>query len=113
MNPLKPIKNRDTLRDVCVSVQNGLCAVCGRGMHGDSEVHEAVVKRGDLPGDKRVFAPINCCALHSACHKNTKSVDKACADWLVNWYGLSLLKLYLSELNMKIYPSRALDILGL
>jgi hypothetical protein len=111
MNFLSPIKDRDHLRDVCVTAQYNICVVCGKGLYGDAEVHEAVVKRGDLPGDKRVFAPVNCCALHKSCHENTKEVDEACADFLVFRYGLFLVQKYLIELKMKVYPARAREIL--
>jgi len=111
MNFLSPIKDRDHLRDVCITAQYNICVICGKGLYGDAEVHESIVKRSDLPNDKRIFAPVNCCALHSHCHENTAAVDEACADWLIGRYGLFLIQDFLIGLKMKVYPTRAQIIL--
>lgn len=105
------LTERDELRIICVRRQDNICVICGHGMYGDAAVHEAVVKRGDLPGDPRVFNPVNCVAIHNGCHENTKEVDDICARYLVRTYGIHLLADFIRSLNMKEPPGRARDIL--
>ena len=107
------ITERDALRDICVQRQENVCVVCGHGMYGDAQVHEAIIKRSDLPGDTRVFSPINCVALHAKCHENTKNVDDVCMLYLIGHYGITLVMGFILSLNMKKLPGRAQAILNI
>lgn len=108
------VNERDALRALCVYRQKDICVVCGHGMYGDSAVHEAIIKRGDLPGDPRVFNPVNCVALHhtTGCHENTEKVDVACARYLIEFYGAEVVSGFINSLGMRKIPGRARAALG-
>jgi len=101
------VNSRDALRQIVVDRQDDVCVVCGRGMYGDSAVHEAIIKRSDLPDDARIFVPINCVALHNGCHENTKRVDTICRAYLTGHYGARAIKGWILSLNMIKIPPRA------
>lgn len=82
--------------------------MCGRGLHGGGHLHEAIVKRGDLPNDPRIFVPENCCVLHEHCHKNTRQVDEICVRWLVSRYPHGVFE-FIKSLGMKTVPWRVKD----
>ena len=103
--------DRDELRRTCVLRQDDICVVCGHGMYGDAAVHEAIVKRGDLPGDPRAFNPVNCVAIHNGCHENTREVDGKCSRYLIRHYGLKVVVDFILSLNMRQNPGRARVIL--
>lgn len=102
---------RDAFRDKLCRRQavNGvpLCAVCARGMYGDAAVHEAIVKRGDLPADERIMAEVNCVVIHQACHENTRKVDDACIAYLKSHYGIHLIVEFLRWIGFDALPVRA------
>ncbi len=111
---IMPEEERDHLRRILCDRQRvsdvELCVVCRRGMYGDSEIHEAIVKRGDLPSDPRIFAEVNCVVLHHKCHENTAAIDAVCAAYLISHYGISLVVEYLEWLGMEVLPGRAREI---
>lgn len=102
------MNKRDKLRELCAERQDDLCVVCDRGLYGSGHLHEAIIKKGDLPKDNRIFVPENCCVIHEHCHKNTKEVDVKCIRWLINKYGSSVAD-FINSLNMKVLPGRAMD----
>ncbi len=106
---------RDELRRVCVLRQKDICVVCGRGMYGDAAVHEAIIKRSDLPGDPRIFNPVNCVALHhtTGCHENTRFVDSKCVKYLIDYYGPKVLAGFIESLHFKQLPGGAQDVIRL
>ena len=104
--------NRDLLRDKLVRTQDDLCVICGHGMYGDSQIHEAIVKRGDLPNDPIIFSIFNCVVLHASCHENTRDVDVACADYLIYEHGLEVIYNWIRSLDMMILPGRAAEIVN-
>lgn len=83
---------------------------CGRGLYGGGHLHEAIVKKGDLPNDDRIFVPENCCVLHDHCHENTKEVDDLCTRWLVGRYPSGVFS-FIESLGMKSVPGRVKDVL--
>jgi hypothetical protein len=76
----------------------------------DAVVHEAIIKRGDLPDDKRVFDEHNCVAVHTLCHHNTKTVDRKAMQYLISTYGIEEVHLWICSLHMKVLPGRASEI---
>lgn len=104
--------DRDDLRAKLVERQDGICVICGHGMYGDAAVHEAIVKRGDLPGDSQVFDERNCIAIHNRCHKNTRAVDCAAMEYLIGSYGIDAIFDWICSLDMTILPGRAREIVA-
>lgn len=102
------MNDRDRLREFCIEQQGGICVWCGRGLYGSGHLHEAIIKRSDLPNDNRIFVPENCVVLHEHCHENRKEVDNKCIDWLVGMYGVRVFH-FIDSLGMKVLPGRALD----
>jgi len=88
-----------------------LCAVCAKGTYGDLDIDESIIKRSDLPGDNRIFVPINCCGIHRACHENTRQKDDATRAYLVSHYGIQVVADWLESLGMVRYPGRVQSIL--
>ena len=103
---------RDDLRARLVARQENICIVCGCGMYGDAAVHEAIIKRGDLPDDPRVFDEYNCVAIHNKCHENTKAVDRKAMQYLIFTYGIEAIFWWICALNMKVLPGRAMEIVN-
>ena len=110
-----PILDRNRLRGILVRRQMvrgvSLCPVCLRGLYGDAEIHEAIIKRGDLPNDTRIFAPINCVVVHKQCHANTRLVDERAKAYLLSHYGLQQMAEWILSLGLKSPPGRASAIL--
>ena len=102
--------SRDILRQLCVDRQDNRCVICGEGMYGDAAIHEAIVKRGDLPADPRVFDEHNCVAIHNGCHENTRQVDMICVGYLARYYGIGKITEWILSLDMKVLPGRAMGI---
>lgn len=102
--------NRDRLRELLVKRQDDICIMCGYGMYGDSAVHEAIIKRGDLPGEERIFVQPNCVCLHQKCHRNTKEADKVCLQYLIETYTLPVLADWIRSLEMEELPARAREV---
>lgn len=109
------MNDRDKLRQELWDRQNGLCAACGRGAYDDFAIHEAGIKRGDLPKDKRIFVPINCVGVHNshpACtmphmiYGNTRKYDRICMAYLFAVYGEKAFAEWAISLNMREYPAR-------
>lgn len=109
------ITERDNLRQMCVDRQDNICVVCGHGMYGDAAVHEAIIKRSDLPNDSRIFTPVNCVALHhtTGCHENTRAVDLKCAKYLIGHYGLGMIVAFIKHLEFKVLPGMAQEIVNI
>lgn len=112
---------RDRLRYHCIKRQHGLCIICGHGVEDDAAVHEAIVKRSDLPKDPRIFEPWNCVAVHNSNPKcrlpherygNTETYDSICRLYLVQEYGVDYLAECIKALEMKQAPTRAIAILS-
>ena len=104
------ISPRDVFREKLISRQDNICVVCGRGLYQDAVVHEAIIKRGDLPDDPRAFNEYNCVVLHNLCHENTRCVDCKAMQYLVSTYGIEEVFRWICSLNMIILPGRAMEI---
>ena len=114
--------DRDKLRQECIKRQRGLCVMCGHGVEDDAAVHEAIVKRSDLPDDDRIFEPWNCVAVHNSnpgCDfphdpwGNTRWYDEVCAAYLIQAHGADYLAERIRELGMTIWTSRMQAIFAL
>jgi hypothetical protein len=105
---------RDVLRARCITRQQNLCVVCGHGLYGVADVHEAICKRSDLPGDPRIFVEVNCVALHPGppCHENTKRIDQICASYLIKHYGFDTIIGFIEFLEFKVLPGMAQEIIN-
>ena len=109
------------LKVFIIARQHGLCAICGRSLGSDAVMHEAIVKRGDLPGDRRVFSEYNCVAVHGSHPKctlphnpygNTKEYDRICASYLLWHYGPMKIAKWIEGLNLKTIHPRVRRILN-
>ncbi|NIP54055.1 MAG: hypothetical protein GWN76_03965 [candidate division Zixibacteria bacterium] len=103
-----------------VERQDGLC-ICGYSLAGNVDIHEAIIKRGDLPGDKRVRCEYNCVAVHHTMpcilgghieYGNTKAYDKACINYLLWYYGCDKIVSWIESLGMIVLPGRAMEIIN-
>jgi len=103
------------LSEHCIERQGGLCVVCGRTLLNNVDIHEAIVKKGDLPRkrQKAIFDEHNCVALHhgAPCHVNTKKVDRICADYLIGYYGLGAIQNWIASLSLRVLTPRTRIIL--
>ena len=95
--------------------QGGLC-ICGHNLIGNSDIHEVIIKRGDLPKDNRVFHELNCVAVHHTVpcglgghieRGNTKEFDRACMRYLLHKYGRDRIMRWIISLDIKSLPVRA------
>lgn len=113
------------LRQKLLDRQRYLCVACGHFLgdidDDDLAVHEVIIKRGDLPGDKRVFHEYNCVAAHNQnplCdmphlfHGNTKKYDELCISYLVSHYGVEPIAEWIEGLGMKAISSRVRRVYG-
>jgi len=98
---------RDLLRQFLEDMQSNVCLVCGNGLYGSGDVHEAIIKKGDLPADDRVNSEFNCVTLHRQCHKNTREVDAICLAFLVWYHGARKVQNWIRSLEMRNLPTRA------
>lgn len=107
--------SRQSVKEQCLTNQRGLCVVCGRGLYNSGDLHEAIIKRSDLPNDNRIMVVHNCVVLHSSgpCHENTKEVDDTCISWLCSAFDVLDIADWIISLNMVQLPGRALDVLRL
>lgn len=77
--------------------QSGRC-VCGNGLKNDTQLHHALLSRGDLVGlnyrEKNIVLhhTYNCILCHSSCHE--KITRKASLEFLKTVYGNSVLEWY-------------------
>lgn len=106
---------RKSILDDCLERQGGLCVVCGYYCKGFADLHESIIKRGDLPNDKRIFDEHNCVAVHhgSPCHENTKEKDRICIQYLIDHYGIDAIVDWIKSLEMVAEPGRAQEIMTL
>lgn len=98
--------NRQEIRGVAI------CPVCLHGMYGDSAIHHAIIKRGDLPNDTRIDHEYNCVAIHNMCHENKRSVDERCGAYLVSHYGAKAIADWIDGLGLDYIPARAMRIMN-